>query len=54
MPFYEYHCSECHLQETRIAGIDDQTVTCTQCGALMVRITSPVDVLRAYSQPNEE
>jgi putative FmdB family regulatory protein len=54
MPFYEYRCSECQLQETRISGIDDHTVTCTQCGALMVRITSPLDVLKAYTQQSED
>jgi putative FmdB family regulatory protein len=54
MPFYEYRCSECRLEETRIAGIDDQSVTCTQCGALMSRTTPPVEVLQAYSQTNED
>jgi len=54
MPLYEHRCTECELQEARITGIDDRTVTCTQCGALMVRTTSPVDVIKAYGQKNEE
>ena len=54
MPLYQYQCTECELAEERVAGIDDRTVTCTQCGALMTRTTAENDVYRAYEPAREE
>ena len=54
MPLYQYRCIECQLDEERVAGIDDRTVTCDQCGAIMTRTTAENDVYRAYVKKDEE
>ena len=37
-PLYRYHCVECHESEPRVAGLDDHTALCIQCGSLMLRL----------------
>ena len=51
MPFYQYHCEKCSLTESRIAGVDDHTVSCTSCGGRMTRTTGQEDLFRAYWEP---
>jgi putative FmdB family regulatory protein len=38
MPIYEYQCVDCSGQDQRVAGLDDHTALCTQCGGLMLRL----------------
>ncbi|MCL4501261.1 MAG: hypothetical protein M1438_05320 [Deltaproteobacteria bacterium] len=37
MPLYDYQCVDCKVQDTRIAGLDDQVALCIRCGGLMLR-----------------
>jgi putative FmdB family regulatory protein len=46
MPIYEYQCVECGSRDQRVAGVDDQTALCTQCGSLMLRLDE--DIFRPY------
>jgi putative FmdB family regulatory protein len=46
MPIYEYQCVECGSRDQRVAGLDDHTALCTQCGSLMLRLDE--DVFRPY------
>ena len=41
MPLFEYQCIDCHARDQRIAGLDDYTARCVQCGGLMLRISDP-------------
>jgi putative FmdB family regulatory protein len=42
MPIYEYQCVDCTGQDQRVAGLDDHTALCTQCGGLMLRLDEDV------------
>ena len=46
MPIYEYQCVDCIDRDQRVAGLDDHTAFCTQCGGLMLRLGD--DALRSY------
>jgi putative FmdB family regulatory protein len=46
MPIYEYQCVDCGGQDQRVAGLDDHTALCTQCGGLMLRLDE--DVFQPY------
>jgi putative FmdB family regulatory protein len=46
MPIYEYRCLDCPSQDKRVAGLDDHTALCIQCGGVMLR--QDEDVFRAY------
>ena len=46
MPVYEYQCVDCDGRDQRVAGLDDHTALCTQCGGLMLRLDE--DVFQAY------
>jgi putative FmdB family regulatory protein len=46
MPIYEYQCVDCGGQDQRVAGLDDHTALCTQCGGLMLRLDE--DIFRPY------
>ena len=46
MPIYEYQCLDCGSQDQRVAGLDDHTALCTQCGGLMLRLDE--DVFQPY------
>jgi putative FmdB family regulatory protein len=46
MPIYEYQCVDCTGQDHRVAGLDDHTALCTQCGGLMLRLDE--DVFQPY------
>jgi len=46
MPVYEYKCIHCQLEEERIAGLDDDTALCLECGNIMLRLNE--DVFRPY------
>jgi len=46
MPIYEYQCVDCGEQDQRLAGLDDHTALCFQCGGLMLRLDE--DVFRPY------
>ena len=55
MPIYEYQCVDCGGRDQRVAGCDDHTALCVQCGGLMLRLDE--DVFRPYfeevsSQPS--
>jgi len=53
MPVYEYKCIHCQKEEERIAGLDDDTALCLECGNIMLRLTE--DVFRPYfEQPAAE
>ncbi len=57
MPIYEYQCVDCREWDKRVAGLDDHTAICAQCGGLMLRLDE--DVFRPYfeevsTQPLEE
>lgn len=38
MPLYEYQCVDCSSRDLRVAGVDDHTALCTECGGLMLRL----------------
>jgi putative FmdB family regulatory protein len=46
MPIYRYQCVDCGGQDQRVAGLDDHTALCTQCGGLMLRLDE--DIFRPY------
>ena len=46
MPIYEYQCVDCKSRDQRVAGLDDHTALCTQCGGLMLRLDE--DVFQPY------
>ena len=46
MPIYEYQCVDCAGKDQRVAGLDDHTALCTQCGGLMLRLDE--DIFRPY------
>ncbi len=46
MPLYEYQCVDCGGQDQRMAGLDDHTALCTECGGLMLRLDE--DVFKPY------
>ena len=46
MPIYEYQCVECKSRDQRVAGLDDHTAFCTECGSLMLRLDE--DVFQPY------
>jgi putative FmdB family regulatory protein len=46
MPLYEYQCLDCPSRDKRVAGLDDHTALCIQCGGMMLRRDE--DVFRAY------
>jgi putative FmdB family regulatory protein len=46
MPIYEYQCVDCTGRDQRVAGLDDHTALCTQCGGLMLRLDE--DVFQPY------
>ena len=48
MPIYDYRCSTCGVEESRIAGVDDRTVVCTNCRDLMTRLNDDKDLFLAY------
>lgn len=53
MPSYEYKCIHCGAEEERIAGLDDNTALCVDCGNLMLRLNE--DIFRPYfEQVGEE
>jgi len=51
MPIYEYQCVDCRGVDERVAGLDDQTAICVQCGGLMLRLDE--DVFRPYFEDSE-
>jgi Zn finger protein HypA/HybF involved in hydrogenase expression len=46
MPIYECQCVDCLNRDQRVAGLDDHTALCTQCGGLMLRLEE--DAFRSY------
>ncbi len=46
MPIYEYPCVDCGGRDQRVAGLDDHTARCAQCGGLMLRLDE--DVFQPY------
>jgi putative FmdB family regulatory protein len=46
MPIYEYQCVDCSGRDQRVAGLDDHTALCAQCGGLMLRLDE--DVFQPY------
>jgi putative FmdB family regulatory protein len=48
MPIYDYKCPTCEIEESRIAGVDDQTVLCTNCRDMMSRLNDDDDLYLAY------
>ena len=42
MPIYEYQCVDCRVWDQRVAGLDDHTALCIQCGGLMLRLDEDV------------
>ncbi len=46
MPIYEYQCVDCGEQDHRVAGLDDHTALCFQCGGLMLRLDE--DIFQPY------
>lgn len=51
MPIFTYLCVDCHLKESRVAGLDDHTALCVGCGSLMLRLDE--DLFKPYFQPQE-
>jgi putative FmdB family regulatory protein len=51
MPIYAYSCRACGLDEERLAGIDDRTLICTECGEVMDRQVSVEEAFNYYFQP---
>lgn len=52
MPVYEYRCIHCQAQEERLAGLDDDTALCLECGNLMLRLDE--DAFRPYFDEHRE
>ncbi len=48
MPLFEYKCPGCGVEESRIAGLDDRTVVCTNCSQLMSRVNDEQDLFQSY------
>ena len=48
MPLYAYKCRACDLGEERLAGIDDRTLICTECGEVMDRQISDEEAFAFY------
>lgn len=48
MPLYSYKCRACDLEEERLAGIDDRTLICTECGEVMDRQISDDEAFAFY------
>ena len=46
MPIYVYQCVDCSGLDQRVAGLDDHTALCTQCGGLTLRLDK--DVFQPY------
>ncbi len=46
MPIYDYQCVDCNERDQRVAGCDDHTALCVQCGGLMLRLDE--DVFQPY------
>ena len=46
MPIYKYRCIDCGEQGQRVAGLDDHTALCIQCGSLMLRLDK--DIFKPY------
>jgi putative FmdB family regulatory protein len=46
MPLYDYQCVDCQSLDQRVAGLDDHTAICIQCGGLMLRLDE--DVFQPY------
>ena len=51
MPLYAYKCRACDLAEERLAGIDDKTLVCTECGEVMDRQISDDEAFSFYWNP---
>lgn len=51
MPTFTYLCSNCSCHDSRIAGIDDHTAVCVQCGGLMFRMEQDEEVFKHYFLP---
>ncbi len=55
MPLYFYGCRACGLVEERVAGIDDRTLICTECGEVMDRQISDDEAFSFYwNDPSTE
>lgn len=52
MPIYYYQCVDCGARDERIAGIDDHTAICVNCGGLMLRLDG--DIFQPYFPPDLE
>lgn len=52
MPVYDYQCVDCGDRDQRVAGLDDHTALCAQCGGLMLRLDE--DVFQPYFAASEE
>ncbi len=52
MPIYEYQCVDCGGRDQRVAGLDDHTALCAQCGGLMLRLDE--DVFQPYFEEMSE
>lgn len=48
MPAYDYTCTNCSAHDVRIAGIDDHTSICGECGQVMVRDQDIDSLLQSY------
>lgn len=46
MPIYEYQCMDCGGWDNRVAGMDDHTALCIECGSLMLRLDE--DIFQQY------
>ncbi|MCL4500835.1 MAG: hypothetical protein M1438_03140 [Deltaproteobacteria bacterium] len=42
MPLFEYQCVDCQGRDQRVAGLDDHTAACAECGGLMLRLDEDV------------
>lgn len=52
MPFYLYQCVDCNGLDQRVAGLDDHTAICAECGGLMLRADQ--DVFQPYFETRSE
>lgn len=52
MPIYDYQCVDCGDRDQRVAGLDDHTALCAQCGGLMLRLDE--DVFLPYFEERAE
>lgn len=54
MATYNYKCLDCSTTDTRLAGLDDHTALCAECGGLALRTDEDLFAPLFYEAEREE